>query len=174
MAIDQWFGFKITWKQPFDERISCVFVIIKIKKTVTLDEELSLLCVSLTPRVPRGALTSFFFFSFSSFHWFFCYSRDGLRGKEETIRSVQRVVNSLTCHRRQPKPTTSRAWKIAELPFRFWSQFQWNVSRANSEKQASVGRQHSLCAQNRNPICPILQLEFDQYKGNGWEDFLAE
>ena len=106
----------------------------------------------------------FFFFFVASFRWFFCYSRDVLRGKEETIRSVQRVVNSLTFHRRQPKPTTSRAWKIAELPFRFWSQFQWNVSRANSEKQASVGRQHSLCAQNINPICPILQLEFDQYK----------
>ena len=121
----------------------------------------------------RRANIIFFFFFFSVFTDIFCYSRDGLRGKEVTICTVQRVVNSSTFHRRQPKLTTSRAWKIAELPFRFWSQFQWNVSRANSEKQVSVGRQHSLCAQNRNPICPILQLEFDQYKGNGWEDFLA-
>ena len=145
MAIDQWFGFKITWKQPFDERISCVFVVIKIKKTVTLDEELSLLCVSLTPRVPRGALTSFFFFSFSSFHWFFCYSRDGLRGKEETNRSVQRVINSLTFHRRQPKPTTSLAWKIAELPFRFWSQLN-EMCPVQTLKNRLVWDGNTLCA----------------------------
>ena len=172
MAIDQWFGFKITWKQPFDERISCVFVVIKIKKNSDL--RLGAIPPLREPHTQSSARrANIIFFFLSSFHWFFCYSRDGLRGKEETIRSVQRVVNSLTFHKRQPKPTTSRAWKIAELPFGFWSQFQWNVSSANSEKQASVGRQHSLCAQNRNPICPILQLEFDQYKGNGWEDFLA-
>ena len=166
MAIDQWFGFKITWKQPFDIHISCVFVVIKIKNS---DLRLGAILPLREPHTQSYARRANIFFPV--FTDFFCYSRDGLRGKEETIRSVQRVVNSLTCHRRQPKPTTSRAWKIAKLPFRFWSQFQWDVSRANSEKQASVGRQHSLCAQNRNPICPILQLEFDQYKGNGWEDF---
>lgn len=95
------------------------------------------------------------FFFFSSFHWFFCYSRDGLRGKEETIRSVQRVVNSLTFHRRQPKPTTSRAWKIAELP---------SDSGHNFNEMCPVQTLKNRLVWDGNTLCALkIEILFVQY-----------
>ena len=109
-----------------------------------------------------------FFFFFSVFTDIFCYSRDGLRGKEVTICSVQRVVNSSTFHRRQPKLTTSleRPGKLQNYLSDSGHNFN-EMCPVQTLKNRLVWDGNTLCAQNRNPICPILKLEFDQYKGNG-------